>query len=397
MSCKICKQNTKKIISFGRFPVSHNFKNKHQKDKKNSLGLSFCKKCNLVQLQKLFPLKDLKPKFDWINYNEPEEHLDKLVKKIIKLKNIDKNSIISGVSYKEKTTLDRFKKKGYRNIWSLNMKKDLNIKSSKFNLETIQDRIAKADIDKILQKNKKSDVLIARHILEHSYKTIQFINSLKKLVNDNGYLIFEVPDCSDGLKNRDYTTIWEEHVLYFTKNSLKKLLRDQGLKVCYFEIYKYSYENVIIVIAKVEMNKLILSKKNRNKTTNITYKSQISFTYKNLLKDRTKIRNKILNQRKKKFKICMFGTGHSACMFLNLLNIHDLIDIVIDDDRNKTGYYLPNSKLKIQNSSILNEIDKVMIILGVNSQSEKKIIEKLKKFNSKILLHSVYNKSKYSF
>ena len=152
MSCKICKQNTKKIISFGRFPVSHKFKNKHQKDIKNSLGLSICKKCNLVQLQKLFPLKDLRPKFEWINYNEPEEHLDKLVKKIIKLKNINKNSIISGVSYKEKTTLDRFKKKGYRNIWSLNMKKDLNIKSSKFNLETIQDRIARADINKILQK-----------------------------------------------------------------------------------------------------------------------------------------------------------------------------------------------------------------------------------------------------
>jgi hypothetical protein len=56
-----------------------------------------------------FPLSQLKPKYDWINYNEPEEHLDKLVKTILNLKNINKSSIIAGVSYKEVSTLERFK------------------------------------------------------------------------------------------------------------------------------------------------------------------------------------------------------------------------------------------------------------------------------------------------
>ena len=261
MSCKICKKKTKKIIYFGKYPVAHKFKTANQKEKKNSLGLSVCNYCDLVQLEKNFPLKDLKPKFDWINYNEPEEHLDKLVKNIINLKNINKHSVISGVSYKEKTTLDRFKKKGFKNTWSLDMKKDLNIHGSRFNLETIQDKISKANIEKILKHNRRSDVLIARHILEHSYDTKKFIQSLKKLINKKGYLIFEVPDCSYGLRYRDYPMIWEEHILYFTKNSLIKLLKSQGLKIHYFEVYKYSYENVLIIITKIDNNKKLTFKK----------------------------------------------------------------------------------------------------------------------------------------
>ena len=113
MPCKICNKKTRKLINFGNFPVTHRFKKKNQKEKKSKLALSCCPKCNLVQLEKLFPLKDLRPRFEWINYNEPEEHLDKLVNIISKLKGINKNSVISGVSYKEDTTLGRLKKKRF--------------------------------------------------------------------------------------------------------------------------------------------------------------------------------------------------------------------------------------------------------------------------------------------
>ncbi len=389
MPCKICNKKTRKLINFGNFPVAHRFKKKNQKEKKSKLALSCCPKCNLVQLEKLFPLTDLRPRFEWINYNEPEEHLDKLVNIISKLKGINKNSVISGVSYKEHTTLGRLKKKGFKNIWSLDMKKDLDIKLKKFNLETIQDKISNANINKILKNKKKSDVLIARHILEHSYNTKDFIQSLKNLVNESGYIIFEVPDCSKALSDCDYTSIWEEHVLYFTENSLKKLLIDQGLNISYFEIYKYSYENIMIIITKIKKSKNI--KKIHKK------KTPININWKNLKKDRFLVRNKIQKYRKENYKICLFGTGHSAFTYLNLTKIHDLIDIVIDDDKHKKNYYLPNSNLKIQNSSVLKKFTKLCLILGVNSESEKKILLRLKKIKSKLVLYSVYKRSKYSF
>jgi len=391
MHCRVCKKkNLNKIINFGNFPVCHKFKNKNQKDKRYSLQISICENCNLVQLSNLFPLKQLKPKYKWINYNEPEEHLDKLVKKISNLKNINKKSIIAGVSYKEISTINRFKKNGFSETWILDMKKDLNIKDSKSNLETIQDKISKIDTRKIINKNKKADTLIARHILEHSYDTINFIKSLKSLINNDGYLVFEVPDCKDSFISSDYTSIWEEHVLYFTEHTLKRLLNNQGLKIIYFEKYKYSYENVLIIVAKINKDYYIKKKKKE-------LAPKINFNLVSLHEDKIKIRNKIKKFRKKNYKICLFGTGHAACTFLNILKLHDLIDLVVDDDKNKTNLFLPNSNLQIEKSSNLEKLDKVLLILGVNFESEKKIIIKYKKINSKIKFFFINKKSKFIF
>ena len=79
--------------------------------------------------------------------------------------------------------------------------------------------------------------------------------ALKKLVNPSGYIIFEVPDCTEGFEKFDYTTIWEEHILYFTDLTFKNCLNSGGFLLHYFEKYNYSFESVLIGIVKPDDNK----------------------------------------------------------------------------------------------------------------------------------------------
>lgn len=389
MICKFCeKKKLDQVINFGKFPVCHKFLNKKKKLKNFNLGLSLCKKCNLTQLSSTFPLKELKPIHHWINYNEPEEHLDKLVHTISKLKYINKSSIISGVSYKEKSILERFKNKGYKNKWILNPKKDLKIIDKKHNLETIQNKISSIKNFSRIQNSRKSDVLIVRHILEHCYDIKSFLENLKKLIKKNGYIVFEVPDCEQSLLKRDYVMMWEEHVFYFTKNSLINLLSISGFKIEYFERYKYSYENILIVIVSLSSKNPSLKKKNKLQKN--------FFNYKNLKRDKIFVKEKIKKLKEKNFKICMFGTGHSAITFINILKIQNQLDLIVDDDKNKMNMFLPGSNLKIVNSDNLKSLNKITILLGVNFDSEKKIISKVKKINNKVKYFSVYKNSKFN-
>ena len=389
MICKFCeKKKLNQVINFGKFPVCHKFLNKKKKLKNYNLGLSLCKNCNLTQLSSTFPLKELKPIHYWITYNEPEEHLDKLVYTISKLKYINKSSIISGVSYKEKSILERFKKKGFKNKWILNPKKDLKIHDTKHNLETIQKKISSIKNFRRIQNLGKSDVLIVRHILEHCYDIKSFLLNLKKLIKKNGYIVFEVPDCEQSFLKRDYVMMWEEHVFYFTKNSFINLLRASGFKVEYFERYKYSYENILIAIVSSGNNYLSFNKKNKLQKNH--------FNNKNLKKDKFLIKEKIKKLKEKNFLICLFGTGHSALTFVNILNIQNQLDLIVDDDKNKIKMVLPGTDLKITNSNNLKNLDKIIILLGVNYESEKKIISKIKKINKKAKYFSVYKNSKYS-
>ena len=41
------------------------------------------------------------------------------------------------------------------------------------------------------------------------------ILEIKLLINKDGLIVFELPDCKPAFKNGDCTTIWEEHISYF--------------------------------------------------------------------------------------------------------------------------------------------------------------------------------------
>ena len=92
----------------------------------------------------------------------------------------------------------------------------------------------------------------------------------------------------------------------------------------------------------------------------------------------------------------MYGTGHAACMYINLFGIKNLIEYAIDDDLNKEGYFMPGSKLPIQTSKSLSFSNVSLCLLGLSSESEKKVMNKLKFFqNSGGIFGSIYPASKY--
>ena len=93
--CQICKKNKcKELIDFGNHPVCHKFSDGKQKEEKFSLALGQCQFCGLVQLMSPIPPDKLIPSYDWIKYNEPEEHLDHLAKIITRLPGINKQACV---------------------------------------------------------------------------------------------------------------------------------------------------------------------------------------------------------------------------------------------------------------------------------------------------------------
>ncbi len=395
--CQICqKKKCKKIINFGQYPVSHKFSDGKTKTEKFPLELGQCQSCGLVQLMKLTPVKKLMPKYEWITYNEPEEHLDHLSKIISNLPDINKSSKICGVSYKEDSLLARLNKLGFKNTWRMDMKKDLSIFNKKSNLETIQNKINNRLANKINKTRGPQDVIIVRHILEHTHKTLEFMSALKNIIKKNGYIIFEVPDCSKGFKINDYNTLWEEHVLYFTDVTFKSSLKLAGFKFHYFEKYNYPFESVLIGIVQPD-------KINRKKIINIKdkilkkEKKRLKFSQYKLLKKRKKLKIFLKNFKSNDNKIAIFGTGHAACLFVNLFNLKGLIDIAVDDNKKKIGYFIPGSNIPICSSKNLNSKKINLCILCVSSDSERKIIKKnvLFKKNGGIFV-SIYPSSKYA-
>ena len=388
------EKNTEKklLLDLGMQPIANRYLKNHSDDETLfSLKLGQCQKTGLIQLIDPIAHKELVPKYDWITYMEPEDHLDEMVDEIRKYISKDDNFLVGGVSFKDDTTLERFKKLGHH-TWMINLEEDLFL-DNHLGIESIQAVMNQDAVVRLLERYGKSNLIVARHIFEHVYNLKEFLNCLKSLIYDDGYILFEIPDCTTSLENYDYTMTWEEHIIYLTPETFKYLLFLYGFDVVFYHTYTYPHESSIVALVK--KNKKIL-------------KSEFSFDLKkeiNLGQDYVdnfkKLKNNVtefISEKKKKGKVVLFGAGQDTCAFLNYFEISDKINYVIDDNVNKTGLYMPKSRIPIVSSEIIDNKNISLCLLSLNPINEEKVFNKLKKFNYlEGKVYSIFPHSQYSF
>ena len=74
------------------------------------------------------------------------------------------------------------------------------IKILRFNLNTINDVFSNKSIKKVKRISSKFDLIIANNVLNHSNNPLNFVKTVKKLLDKKGIFIFEVPYWADGVK-----------------------------------------------------------------------------------------------------------------------------------------------------------------------------------------------------
>lgn len=355
--CILCNNSNLIIIhNFGRQPPSNSYKiRKTKKDYLHELILTKCSKCSLVQISNPIPIKRVVPNYKWISYREQESHLNKIVN-IIRII-LKKDQKILGISSKDSTFLERLKSKGYNKTKELNKKKDYILQSDLASLESIQKIFNFKFTENLIKKNGNYDLLVCRHFLEHSRNPLQLMNNFKNIINESGYILIEVPDNVKIFKKSNYFFIWEEHMSYFTNNTLENLFKLSNLKIFYKFKFKYSHEDSLVyILSKKKTNKKIILKKDKN--------------YKNIFNKKILTFHKNISNFNNK-RIVILGAGHVAIRFINFYELSNLIEFVVDDHKNKIGKYLPKSNLQIKSSKELYKTPVDLCISTLNDESEK--------------------------
>ena len=377
--CRGCQSvEVGELLDIGMHPVSNCFlQHTSVVDPRYLLAIGQCRNCGLVQLTKLMPANVLVPIYEWITYNEPEGHLDALVDRLTRLPNIDEESLIAGVSYKDDTTLQRFNHLGFNRTWRLDVSDDLKLPAVKSGIETVQGCLNSNLVPSIIKKYGLADIMIVRHIVEHAYKPLELIEALRQLIKPTGYLVFEVPDCTKVLETLDYSAIWEEHLLYFTPETFRNFFSHYRFSLEDHILYSYSHENSLVAIVRPSEGELpVYPPKDALKLET----DRANSFFQNLDVRKNKIKEFLSQYRKNHGKIAIFGAGHLACMFLNLMEISEFIDCVVDDFPEKRGLYMPGSKLPIVGSQAIMDKNIRLCLTTLNMESERKVIQKNKEF-----------------
>jgi hypothetical protein len=376
-ACLLCgRQRCSELVDFGNQPVCHHYFDGSEPEGTNRIALGQCDACGLVQLTRAIPAEKLVPRYDWIAYNEPEGHLDELVGAVCGLPGITSAANIAGTSYKEDSTLGRLRRLGYEHTWRIDPVSDLGTSDCGTGMETIQSRLRPDVVESLRQKHGAPDVVIVRHVLEHTDNPRAFMEALRQLVKPGGYVVFEVPDCARGFDLLDYTVLWEDHNLYFGEPTLLMCLRRGGFSIVRFLRFAAPYENSLVAIAGPQVTTEASGLAEGEMQAE---KDRVGSFAGSFPKRRAALRRLLANWRQHG-KIAMFGAGHHAAMYINLMGLADLIDFVVDDHPRKCGLRMPGSRLPIVSSEALIRENVRLCLTSLGFESERRVVQRHRDF-----------------
>jgi len=370
-TCRLCSApQVETLIDFGRQPICNRFLSRADEPEATfPMRLEQCQACSLVQTTEPVPAAELTPRVEWISYNEPEGHLDTVAGKLAALPGLGRAAIFGGISFKDDTLLRRMCVRGFASTWRLDPRADLGIDDPGAGIELVQDRLTPSTAQRIAATRGKADVLIARHIFEHAHQPAQFAAALKELTKPGGYVVLEVPDCERALELCDYSTLWEEHILYFTPVTFRQSFGQCGLSLESFDSFPYTLENCLMGVGRSEPGiespppPAIAGEINRGQGFSRGL-PRAAESYRRFLADYARSRG----------PVAVFGAGHLACTFINLLGLKEYIELVVDDHPRKRGLFMPGSRLPIMGSSVLVERGIKLALMTVAVESEERVI-----------------------
>lgn len=155
-------------------------------------------------------------------------------------------------------TLKYFKRFGW-NVTGIDFS---NFGISRFNPE-MEKYILQGDLieemKKLVQINRSFNVISMNNLLEHVVDPIYTIELAAQLLKDGGILIVEVPNDFSKLQlflkeknlvKKDYWVCYPDHLNYFTKESLGKLISSKSLK----EVFSLSDFPIDLFLANIKSN-----------------------------------------------------------------------------------------------------------------------------------------------
>lgn len=359
------------MIELGSQPPSNRYLTSvGEKCETHPLEFGYCSACGIGQLINPMPPDMVRSHFGWITYNEPEGHLDDLVETLEAKIGISSGTRVFGVTYKDDSTLLRFNRKGASDTYRIKEKEDLNIQESHASLETIQSTLSQSIAKKFASINGQADIVLVRHILEHAHDPRQLLEACLQLCKPGGLLVFEVPDCRKVLEGHDHCFIWEEHISYFTPETLRGFLEGCGLADLEIKSYPYPMEDSLIAIVR--------NVRAPTQDAPIGVASEIArlrgFAY-SFSSRGLNIKRHLQALQAQGKKVFLFGAGHLAAKFINFYGLAPYLSGVIDDNPNKLGRFMPGSKLPIVGSRCLDSGDVDLCLLTLNPESEQKVLK----------------------
>lgn len=370
--CRACSAEAMELMAdFGPQPVAHRVLSQpDEQEKRFDFALAVCNNCALVQVPEPIPPSELYAGFNF-NFSswktEPHEPDE-----IAWICADGAPESVCEIGVNDGRFLAQLREQGAKLCLGIEPNPVAAERAREHGFEVFETFLTPALADEVVAAHGRFQLVVFREVFEHVPDIPEFMAAVGRLLAPDGRVFLDVPDFDSSLHGGDGTTLWEEHVNYFSERTLTRALSELGFELIETRRYDFSGGCLAAIFRhrKTDASPALVRE---------AVELENAHNYARRIHDYRERMSRVLQEgRSDGWAVVLYGAGVRACAFSNILDLGSSIDLAIDDQPERQGLFLPGSRTPI---SPLDEVQAgprgTIFLLAVNNENEHKVMPKI--------------------
>lgn len=349
--CLCCDStNLVNVLDLNIQPLANSYlSSPDQNEEEYPLAINFCKDCTHIQLTHavdpnlLFKnylyvsgtTQTLRDYFDWF-VDFVSQYVD--------------GKVVLDIACNDGSQLNSFKQKGYT-TFGIDPAENLYPISSKDH-SVVCDYFTESAIN---QLNTKFDIITAQNVFAHNTYPLEFLKLAKDCLADDGKIFIQTSQ-ADMVWNKQFDTIYHEHISFFSVKSFKTLAERAGLYL--IDVVRTHVHGTSFVFVLSKHNNVSKDLLGDELPLSVRIMEEYS---RNCRKIAREIVAEIKQLKEQGYKVIGYGAAAKGNTFLNFSKF--TLDYIVDDNPLKQGLYVPGSKILIKSPDAISLEEGKLIVI----------------------------------
>ena len=393
-TCRICgSENLVKYLDLGLMPLANNLAN-HAIEARNKdrfpLQVLLCQDCALSQLSVVIDPSVL---FSYYTYRSSISqtyvlHCQEMARYFAEKMGLSDDDLVLDIAGNDGTLLLQFRDLAKGRLLNIEPAGNISVISRSRGIPVLNDFWSEEVARQIMNEHGRAKLITATNVFAHVDDVHAFVRAAALCLQDDGILALEFPYFVDFMQNREYDTVYFEHLSYVLISPVKRLVEKHGMKIHRISHYPIHGGTIRVEISKGHWKEdasvaLFLTREEREGYLTATKYHEWARTVEDLVGH---IRDQLVELKRKGATIGAFAASAKGNTLLNACKLStDIIDWIIDDTPEKIGKYSPGNAIPIVNRRVLEtHSPDYLLILSWNFKDE--IIRSLPGYRGKFII-----------
>jgi SAM-dependent methyltransferase len=352
--CRSCgSSDLAPVLDLGQQPLANAYRKPDDvsQEARYPLALLRCRECSLVQLTGTIPPKQM---FDTYHYfssysSTMVDSMRLLAKRLTAQRGLTADDLVVEIASNDGYLLKHYVELG---IPALGIEPAQNVAAvaRETGVPTLTEYFTQKLGSELAASGRAASVIHANNVMAHVPEINDFVAGISAALRPDGVAVVETPYLVRFVDDREFDTIYHEHVFYYSLTAVSSLVKRHGLTVADVEQIPLHGGSLRLFIQHAgypssERVKMLLKSESERGVTTDEYYSDFARRVQELKADVTEL---IRRLRAEGSTVAAYGAAAKGTVLLNHFGLgQDTIDFVVDRSVHKQGLLMPGVHIPI--------------------------------------------------